>query len=692
MSIDRQQVALSGNERLDLPDLQQIIQDAQDDLRRLIANYVDDSARRVLKNYVQGTSSGLNFAIRTDVERGFHDLNQEWVVKTPDSSGSQVLVGLSANATNYVEVAVNKFTDNLQPRAFWDVDIGLTGSEFFDSINIRERIDELFQTNTSGFSAGAVPLFIVTTNGTGITAVDATPQDLLWKPRSFSLPSLSTRSQVYQQIHDLRSFIDLVGALIGEAKGTGSTLETVPWASLKLLKEYQNMFIGPEVVVTFEGTYGSNNLNWAADIHINIAGRSGPYVVPAQTIAILDQQCIYVVIPEAAPSGPLTTVVTALTAVPLNPTNGSQDARIQVLFFRDGNTVFGIMDLPPLDAGESDTIGQDLPTVIRARLGITSETTFEAYTSHNVISLTDTYPEAISKLDNELGAIINNNPAEAYWNGDGTTTQFDISTATVTPATFVWTTDNTHPDIVVDVDGRKLPLDPTLTNGGYRKLTTTKIELAGAPDGAVGGSPASLLTVRREGTSYGGPSAPSSGNLWSDPVDHDILGPDLGFNIGSASQRFLTGHFQTIYANQIIYPENVGNIEKFKSKVNGSISTIGAGLPVALYMDGKIYPANADAATGQRMIGITVQAINPGSPGEVYLFNGDNIPGILTGMSFVPSKRIYVDSTGAYVQEGTGAFDSASQVTFVGYADCADGAASVTVTDLIASRQEIASP
>lgn len=79
---------------------------------------------------------------------------------------------------------------------------------------------------------------------------------------------------------------------------------------------------------------------------------------------------------------------------------------IQVLgFIKDGEFhphLLSIGGASQLDSGETGSIGEDLPTVQRNRLGILSENTFEQYSaaslSYGVLSVNDTLPTAISKL------------------------------------------------------------------------------------------------------------------------------------------------------------------------------------------------------------------------------------------------------------------------------------------------------
>lgn len=695
MTIDRQRTNFDGNERVDIPDFRGMLDNAFDDYRNLIRLLVDDSARRVVKRYTQGTHVGLAFKIALDVERGFYDSTQEWVVKTPDAMGSVASLTLSPNSTNYVEVRVNAFTDNPQPRAFWDVDIGLTGEEFFDTINVRKRIEEGFQSNTSGFTPGAVPLFLVTTGSSTITNVLATPQDLLWEPRSLALPDPDDRSTgFYDQIRDLRGFIDTLGAIVSEAKGAGQLFHSAPWSTLKLLREYQGLFITSTPTVTFEGAFGTDKLNISTDLKFDIAGRAGgQYSLAAATFTIADGQALYVEIPEASPPQTLTPTVVAIGAVPINPTASGSSPRIYVLFVRRGTVVYGAMDLSPLDSGESDTIGRDLPIALRLRIGLLTETTYEAYTSTTVIDTADTYPAAFSKLDAEFAAINSNNPKEAWWSASGVQTTFDMASgATFSDGTFSWLTDNTKSDIVVTVDGREQTRDYGGGTGqSYRKLTSTTIQFNVAPDAG------SRVKVRKGGTAYGGSGGGGGGGgiSWSTPVDSDISGPDIAFDIGSASNRFAEGHFfegffDTVYAKRVVMTETaLGNLSQMKSKINGESFLVPAGTQIGLYSDGKVYKFDANDPQRWQNVGMTLQDLAPAGSG-LCLLHGMNVPGVLTGLGFAPGEEVFVDNTGAYTT-GTG-LDGTSVVARVGFADCTDGGASAVVTDLISSYQKIATP
>lgn len=180
------------------------------------------------------------------------------------------------------------------------------------------------------------------------------------------------------------------------------------WSKIKVLKEYENLFFSGGGNVSWDLT--PNALAWSSDFIIEIAGRGtllSPvvYTIPAGSVTLADGQCFYVDIPETEVSSSLTPVICAIGDVPLDPADALHTGRTYVLFHRHGTKVLGLGEAPDLDSGETGTIGWDLPISIRTRLGILSETTFQAYGSTTQIDSADDYATAIGKLD---AAIYNN--------------------------------------------------------------------------------------------------------------------------------------------------------------------------------------------------------------------------------------------------------------------------------------------
>ena len=337
-------------------------------------------------------------------------------------------------------------------------------------------------------------------------------------------------------------------------------------------------------------------------------------------------------------------------------------------------------EVTQLDVGEEDTLGEDLPQTLRARLGIVNETSFQSYSSTYVIDAADTYPESISKLDHRVEMMDDNHPDEEEYTGDGVTKIFTLTR-------FLLNSSNSVFDNQVWVAGRKQRQDPTggLTRS-YRKISTTQIEFVEAP------RLNDEVVIRKEGINYGGPTPPISGQLWSDPVDSDILTPDLAYKAGDASHRFLEAHAKLVSTERVEMPLPIGTVTNIKVMTNGSLSAIPAGQPVSKYSDGKIYPADSDSAEGQSFIGITVEVIPFGGSGRVFL-PGPNIPGVLASLGIAPGADVYLDeSSGGYTSNPGGLTGGNDTIMRLGVADCGDGVVSAAATDLVMMTYVIARP
>ena len=248
------------------------------------------------------------------------------------------------------------------------------------------------------------------------------------------------------------------------------------WSKIKLLKEYQNLFMSGGGDITFESVPGNNTLEWDSPINIEIAGRNSLYQIPTGNITITDGQCIYVDIPETDTGSTITLspVNIAIGNVPIDPNDSNYSDRILVLWHRRGGTVTGIGDAPDLDSGETDTIGHDLPLAIRTRLGILSETQYVAYSTTYIISAGDSYPVAISKLDNIVYSIITDTAKEEI-------IVLGSDTTTVTASILSWIGpplgSAANVDIQVFVNDLPQTQDQAgLLNEDFRKNSTTQLE------------------------------------------------------------------------------------------------------------------------------------------------------------------------------------------------------------------------
>ncbi len=99
------------------------------------------------------------------------------------------------------------------------------------------------------------------------------------------------------------------------------------------------------------------------------------------------------------PTPQVTSVATLPFGLPIHVLGAVKDGEFNPHLLARGG-------MEQLDSGEAIVFGQDLSDQVRAKLGITSETTVQAYTSalgpttlNSVVSDTDTFPEAIKKLD-----------------------------------------------------------------------------------------------------------------------------------------------------------------------------------------------------------------------------------------------------------------------------------------------------
>lgn len=315
MSLGRWTVNTSGNERIDLPDFRNaIVTQIQADFRNIAQLYFDRAGvNRVIQRYqaTKPSTTGI-FTMAKDLPRGLQDSTNEWLNVNPDATDSLITINLASGATNYIEVKMLWTTDDLQTRAFWDTDIGFTGQEFFDDINVRTRLDESFQVNSVGFNGGvAIPLYQVVVDGGGNITSVTRADDLIWKSRAFALPSNFVRSSVYEtQLTGIASLIDFTGAVVSEMKGSGQSMESAPWSNLKRLREYQSLFVTGGGNPRFQGSLGADTIAWDATISVRLAGRTGAFTVASGSFSITDGQCLYVDVPDGAPGGAVSAVAT----------------------------------------------------------------------------------------------------------------------------------------------------------------------------------------------------------------------------------------------------------------------------------------------------------------------------------------------------------------------------------------------
>lgn len=119
---------------------------------------------------------------------------------------------------------------------------------------------------------------------------------------------------------------------------------------------------------------------------------------------------------------------------------------------------------------------------------------------------------------------------------------------------------------------------------------------------------------------------------------------------------------------------------------------IATNMPVSKRPDGKIEQADSDAATGQEVVGFALAA----AAGNGSLINvlcvGANIAGALTGLGFTPGQEVYLSENSGYTNDPNSFTGNNDSIIRLGVADCAAGAASTVVTDLIVFTEVIVRP
>jgi hypothetical protein len=128
-----------------------------------------------------------------------------------------------------------------------------------------------------------------------------------------------------------------------------------------------------------------------------------------------------------------------------------------------------------------------------------------------------------------------------------------------------------------------------------------------------------------------------------------------------------------------------------KTMENGAGSTIPAYTPVSKKIDGTIVHADSDATDGQRFIGITGEEILSGATGTVKLV-GQNLAGAISGLGYSVGDDVYLSESGGYTNDPNSFTGDNDSIIRVGIADCSEGSASSTATDLIMFSEVLIRP
>lgn len=463
-------------------------------LSRIVSNWKIEN-NGGLSVRVNNTSSSLLFISQKTGKEGINFREAAYTLLTHT---------LADNSVNFVELQIASDTCAPDTVAIWDTTAnGGAGEEYTQTVDTAYEEEPSLVSNTIAFTGDSdkLPLAIVTTSGGVIVSIVDARKVLFELESDWNFGVTRTD----RTIGSLKNAFDALATSIKEMKGSTKWYDA-PFASSKILKEYQNMFISGGGLIKW-GVSGVNILEWTANFDIEIADRSSVYTINATSLTVPEGSAVYVDIPTGVPLGPVTPVVAPLSDVPLDSASVGFSPNIQVLFFRRNNKIISTtLDIPDLSSGESSSVGEDLPQTIRTRLGIVSDTAYEAYTSVSIIGIPDSYPTALSKLDNQILTMLNSHPDE-----EELFITNPLGQSVFVASTLLWNPDNNIEDIIVTVNGQKMKIDNTGGLGkDFRKDSSNQLTFSYtlpygaslvlwksvANGGSLGGS---ALTVQEEG-------------------------------------------------------------------------------------------------------------------------------------------------------------------------------------------------
>lgn len=399
-----------ADQRYDLPQHERMLNFIDAEFYTYNKNFIYP-LNRIVKGWTLINNGGLQVKVNKTIdsllinpERADHE-----TVVLRKTTDDDLLLDLDDNATNYVEVQIVTGTGAPDTVAIWDPTANAgQGEEFTQTVDTCVQETPVLVSNTVSFSGDPdkLPLAIVTTSGGNISTItDA--RELMFHVDSYWNFG-SPRSD--KGIGNLIEAYQALATAIKEIKGTPEWTDA-PWPSVAVLKEFQNMFITGGGNIEWEGTQGANTLGWSSSMLIEIADRANSYTINAGSVILAEGEAMYVVIPADVPSPALTPIVAAIEDVPIDPTSVGFDPGIQIIFFRRNNKINGLLDMPELDSGEVAVVGVDLPSAIRTKLGITSETATEAYSAALIdqgfgILAGSSYPTAINRIGERTGTLL----------------------------------------------------------------------------------------------------------------------------------------------------------------------------------------------------------------------------------------------------------------------------------------------
>jgi hypothetical protein len=246
-----QRLAFNPQRRFDLPDLKSMEAYGQNDWSYFLKGFLSEDSYILsgfdLTNF-SSLFTGLTIKIRQSQVALFHSEATTQAQGFYVSAGNEAdaSLALSANATNYIEIDLSVETGAPDERAFWDPANEVEYSSTADTVvNLVLNIT----SNSTGFTAGRLPLYKVVTGASAITSVQDC-RNLLFRlgtggtspnaSNSFTWPSLpsspyqreepsdtatsSSDPAPYQgadkNIKTFKQWMDAVMTSIKEVKGT----------------------------------------------------------------------------------------------------------------------------------------------------------------------------------------------------------------------------------------------------------------------------------------------------------------------------------------------------------------------------------------------------------------------------------------------------------------------------------------
>lgn len=114
--------------------------------------------------------------------------------------------------------------------------------------------------------------------------------------------------------------------------------------------------------------------------------------------------------------------------------------------------------------------------------------------------------------------------------------------------------------------------------------------------------------------------------------------------------------------------------------------------PVSKLSNGKIVPADSDAANGQNYVGITLNAALVADALVQILLPGANVAGAIAGLGFLPGQEVFLAEGGGFTNDPSVFTGDDDSIIRVGIADCSSGVAAGVASDLIAFTEIVARP